>query len=226
MLKAVLIDIFPFIISLDDLNQATWRSVLKEEEIQFLTTNEQFSHWLNEDLSLAEVSEKFFTDMDKTQGRANEIVKTFKANKLEVVNNYFKNFKFNDHWKKFFDDATTAECVIVLNNNLEPAFEKQVHTLKLPKGVTTADKFGLTSMETFIDELSAKNIGFNEFLIVTDDQSRIDTLIQKGCFCVTISNNDIQDESVHHINSIKDLDFGNLAFNFYGTDGGDDTGGL
>lgn len=226
MLKAILIDIFPSIISLEKLNNAVWKSILNEEEVQYLHDNEQYTHWLNEDLSLPEVAQKFIEDMEDVEDRAKTITDKFKKNKSQVYNNYFKEFQFSKQWIKFFDDAHAANVDIILNNNFEPVFDEQIKTIKLPKDIYTTDKYGLTSLATFEQELSAKNVGCDEFLFISNDQSKIDTLAQKGCFCVKIDSNEMDEDSVHHISSIKELDFGNLSFHFYNKDEEDDDGGL
>ncbi len=228
MLKAVLIDVFPIIISHEDINKFIWTSILKEDEIAFLTENEAYTHWFNEDLTIPETADKFLVDIKDVRERALDIIKQFTVKKSSLTTEYFKTFKFSESLMKFFTDAIDSQCVVILNNNEGKTYEKLTEVIKKPKGVFTATEYGLLSLETLEGDLSTKNIALTEFSIISSDQSKIDTLTQKGCFCVKIDSSGAHDldESIHTISSIDDLDFGNLAFKFYDSEGSEDNGGL
>ncbi len=228
MLKAVLIDIFPNIISQKQILNFIWDSILREDEINFLTDNEQFSHWIHEDITIPEKAEEFLKAMENVPKRANKIVKEFKSKKNSLTKQFFKTFKFNETFIKFFNDAIESQCVVIINNNKGKECEKLIGLIKKPKGVFTDIEYGLTDLHTIEKELSNKNIALKEFLFVSSDQSMIDTIVKKGCFCVRINESGTQtdDEFIHTISSISDLDFGNLAFKFYDSEGSDDDGGL
>ncbi len=228
MLKLVLVDIFPNIIDEKQIMNFIWKSIVKDDELQFLIENETYSHWLNEDLSIPEVAQKFLEDIKDVQDRAKKIIEEFKKHKSELIVEFFKTFKFDSSWNKFFDDAQETQCVVVLNNNNGEQTQKLVEMIKKPKGVYTNKEYGLNNIDTFLEELSSKNIAIQEFIYITSDEARIDTLEKKGCFCVRISSSGSAEdtETIRTISSIEDLDFGNLAFNFYDSEGSDDDGGL
>lgn len=212
MLKVVLMDLFPYLISKSHIYNFVWQNVLTSEQYETFSNNEDFSELLSKDLNEKSVSDHFLS-MTNNDKSSLEIINRYYSHYDELLKEFFQEYKFQDVITKFFQDAHTSGCDVILINN-DSDFNKWVELIKLPRGVSMSNDKNEVNFSNLEECLTDKSIALNEFIYFTNDESIIDHLVEKGYFCATISKNS-DNSNLIAINSIEELNFGNLALNFY-----------
>lgn len=221
MLKAIFIDIFPFIIDKTKIYESIWKYVLGDEYESFLAS-ESLNKFISLDLVKEKIQEEFIIKYEN-QEKAKQIIEEYTESKKQYIKKYFASFEFPEFFIKLAQDAKNEECSVVITNDNE-YYQQAIKSMKLPENTSTCLQFGLKDIDNIEEIMAQKNISIDEFMYISNDESKIEQLVEKGLFCVKISEGDSDSSDVTILNSIDDLTFGNLAFRFY--DWNNSQGGL
>lgn len=224
MLKAVLMDFFPYLVDKHAIFNFIWQNVITDKEYDAYSNDETMMNFLYDDLSDHDVAQAFL-NKSMNSPRSLEIINTFDAKKQELIAKFFKEYKFSEVMVKFFNDAKTSDCDVILMNN-NPEFSDLLPLIKLPEKVYLSNEYDDINTKNIEEVLTKKSIALNEFIYITNDEPTIGFLLEKGYFCATISDKQDINHDIYVISNIDDLTFGNLALKFYDKSDEEQQGGL
>ncbi|MGL4950670.1 MAG: hypothetical protein ACRC4M_02450 [Mycoplasma sp.] len=215
MLKAIFMDLVPYIIQKNCISNSAWSVILQDKYPEYIN-DKDFCKAMNNDILTSNILSKLESKLK------DEEVQELKSNYLlELVKaefEYFENFEFENSIKELFEKAEANDCHIYILTWHEEYYEL-LPKVKWPNNVDCVvvnEKSSINS--AWVTEFASKHdIPSNEFLTITQDETRIDDMISNNLFCATINQGDSDNRNLYITSSIGKLDFDEIIYNFYET---------
>ncbi|MGL4948254.1 MAG: hypothetical protein ACRC42_02595 [Mycoplasma sp.] len=213
MLKAVFMDLIPYIVQQNAIFSKAWNNILNREFPEYIA-DEDFCEIIDADLLEPNILNKISEKLSKEE--MEKLRSEYLHELVNVENDFFENFKFCTIIQTFFDKANENDChIYVMSRNYEfldklvnVKWPKNVDCIKIPENV-------MVNSEWITNFAAEHSIASNELFCLTQEQGTINDIISNGLFCATVSHEESEVSNLHITTSIGKIDFDEMSFSFY-----------
>lgn len=215
MLKALFIDLVPYIVDEAKLFEMAWKLTFVNDATKYLE-NPRIIELMNKDLNNPEIQLKLHNYIVNA-AEYEALIKNYAEHLFKLVNAAFEHFSLNENVAKLIADAEKNQCMVIIMSSHTDYLVKLKHLQVFNSNIAFLE----TAIDAYItaDALfkytSEHNIAVHEFLCLTQESKTIIDMLKNGYFCATINNSDVTDDNLYIINSLSDLDFESIRYNFY-----------
>lgn len=212
MLKIIFMDINPYVINCELINNNVWKSIIDSKAFESIIGDE-LSYIIYKNYNLFENKDNYIEKIgvDKYHRLIDEWNIKFNIELDEFVKTPILDKVFN-----FFKDAEDENIEIVLissNPNLK--------NLNIKWNLPTNVKIEIIPInkeieaKALIDYSASRNISYDEITIITNSENTISNMEMNKIFCVTINNELKSTSELFVISNIESILFTSIVYNFY-----------
>lgn len=214
MLKAIFLDLVPYVIQENKIFNKVWHEVLASEYQEF-SKNERLAPLLNQNLVDPQVQQRF-SELFANPIRSNEIIKNYSKTHAQIETYIFQTFSFSEPIMHLIEDAKNNQCEIIIITWHKEYLKRIKDRIKWDNVKTMiVEKNALITAQMLFDYCTKRNIAVDEFLCITQVEKTINDMVENNYFCATISALKSTNNNPYIISSLNDLHFENIGYNFY-----------
>ena len=217
MLKYIFMDINPYIVNLNEIYEPSWKEVIQiiENEYPNLVSLDVLKDLIRREPYIIDQNTQWLDEIG--QDKYNIIAKILKDKAIDNLSKYVKSHPINPILSTFFADAAddNVKIILVTSNFMLTSIDK---LYELPKNVSVESIEASTYLvsESLVDYASKNDLTCDEFTCITQVDATIKDVSGSNIFCITINTNKKYDnDKILYLNSIEDLIFSNIKYNFY-----------
>lgn len=223
MLKLIFLDINPFLLVESKIIEKVWNNVLSWDQLEKMyRTKPELKEFLSTKPDPYTNMEQYLIQF--TNDEYTSFLKFFNKCYFSVLENCGDEC-FNMNVIELINDAILGGINVVLltQNN---CLLKVVEVLNLPKQVSVISSgFSLDKEYNFLTQYCTEsNIMCDEYITITTNEKTLIDMQRNEIFCVTLNSdkNFKNSKNLYVVESIDDLNFGEISYTFYSRDSTED----